>query len=79
MIYYILYNYLLKGGYLAMSERKTIAVRVAPDIHKAVRQIALDNDVTVQDYLIGLVLNNIENGNSPELLKIWEKLESERG
>ena len=57
-----------------MKERKTIAVRTTPEIHKAVRKTALDNDITVQDYLIGLVLNNIQNGNTPELLEIWKEL-----
>ena len=61
-----------------MNEKKTIAVRVAPEIHKMVRQAALDNDITVQDYIIGLVLNNIRNGNNPELLEIWKELVKEK-
>lgn len=61
-----------------MNDKKTIAVRVSPEIHKAVKRVALDNDVTVQDYLIGLVLDNIENGNRPELLNTWKKLNQGR-
>lgn len=36
--------------------RKNIIIRVNPDFHKVVKQIALNNDVTVQDYVKNLII-----------------------
>lgn len=42
------------------NDRKLLGVRVTPKFHKVIKQIALNNDVTVQEYVIGLILKDIE-------------------
>lgn len=49
--------------------RKLLGVRVTPEFHKVIKQVALNNDVTIQDYVIGLILKDIEN-NQKELKNI---------
>ena len=53
-------------------DRKVIAFRVKPDFHKAVRQISLDNDTTVQEYVKSLVVADAL-AKRPDLKEIIEK------
>ncbi len=46
------------------NDRKLLGVRVTPKFHKVIKQIALNNDVTVQEYVIGLILKDIEINQS---------------
>ena len=56
-----------------MSEsRKPIIIRVSPDFHKVVRMFALDNDVTVQDYVKGLIIKDVVK-KRPELKDVADK------
>lgn len=40
--------------------RKFIGLRVSPELHKTIKQIALDQDMTIQDYCMGLISNDIK-------------------
>ena len=42
--------------------RKLLGVRVSPELHKVIKQAALDNDVTIQDYVVGLIMADVQIG-----------------
>lgn len=42
------------------NNKKLLGVRVSPNLHKIIKQAALDNDVTIQDYVIGLIMADIQ-------------------
>lgn len=37
-----------------------MSLRLPPDMHKAVKQIALDNDISVQSYLTDLIQKDLQ-------------------
>lgn len=59
--------------------RKLLGVRVAPELHKIIKQAALDNDVTIQDYVIGLILEDVQTGQKKTKNEFWKELREERG
>lgn len=44
--------------------RKLLGVRVSPELHKVIKQAALDNDVTIQDYVMGLIMADLQIGQN---------------
>ena len=59
--------------------RKLLGVRVSPDLHRIIKQAALDNDVTIQDYVIGLILEDVQIGQKKTKNEFWKELREERG
>lgn len=59
--------------------RKLLGVRVAPDLHKVIKQAALDNDVTIQDYVIGLILADVQTGQNKTKNDFWKELREGKG
>lgn len=49
-----------KGGYFMENKRKIISVRVEPDLHKKLKEIALHDDLTLQDYIMNLIKQDLK-------------------
>lgn len=58
--------------------RKLLGVRVSPELHKAIKQAALDNDITVQDYVVGLIMADRQTGQIKTKDEFWKELKEER-
>lgn len=59
--------------------RKLLGVRVSPELHKQIKQAALDNDVTIQNYVVGLIMTDIQKGQDKTKYDFWNELKAERG
>lgn len=59
--------------------RKLLGVRVSPELHKVIKQVALDNDVTIQDYVVGLIMADVQIGQGKTKFDFWKELRAERG
>lgn len=59
--------------------RKLLGIRVSPELHKAIKQTALDNDVTIQDYVISLIMADVQTGQTKTKTAFGEKLRAKRG
>lgn len=59
--------------------RKLLGVRVSPELHKVIKQAALNNDVTIQDYVVGLILEDVQIGQNKTKSDFWKELRTERG
>ncbi len=59
--------------------RKLLGVRVSPELHKVIKQIALDNDITIQDYVVGLIMADVQIGQNKTKSDFWKELKAERG
>ena len=59
--------------------KKLLSVRVSPELHKTIKRAALDNDVTIQDYVVGLILADVKNEQGKTKIDFWKELKSERG
>ena len=59
--------------------RKLLGVRVSPELHKIIKQVALDNDVTIQDYVVGLIMTDVQIGQNKTKFDFWKELRAERG
>lgn len=59
--------------------RKLLGVRVSPELHKIIKQAALDNDVTIQDYVVGLIMADVQIGQNKTKAELWKELKKERG
>ncbi len=42
------------------NKRKIISVRVEPDLHKKLKEIALHDDLTLQDYIMNLIKRDLK-------------------
>lgn len=42
-------------------ERKIISVRVEPELHKQLKMIAVLENTTLQDYILGLIKQDMEH------------------
>lgn len=58
--------------------RKSLGVRVNPKLHKIIKRTALDNDVTIQDYVVGLILADIQTGEGKTKYDFWKELKTGR-
>ncbi len=58
--------------------RKLLGVRVSPELHKAIKQAALNNDVTIQDYVVGLIMADVQIGQNKTKSEFWKELRTER-
>lgn len=58
--------------------RKLLGVRVSPELHKIIKQIALDNDITIQDYVIGLIMADVQIEQTKTKFDFWKELKVER-
>lgn len=58
--------------------RKLLGVRVSPELHKTIKQAALNNDVTIQDYVVGLIMADV-NMDGKTKTDFWKELKAERG
>ena len=59
--------------------RKLLGVRVSPELHKVIKQAALDNDVTIQAYVVGLIMADVQIGQNNTKSDFWKDLRAERG
>lgn len=50
-----------RGGAKTNADRKGVLIRLDPDDHKRLRRKALENDITVQDAVEGLIRDYIES------------------
>ena len=41
-------------------ERKIISIRVEPEVHKQLKMIAIQENTTLQDYIVNLIKKNME-------------------
>ena len=57
--------------------RKLLGVRVSPELHKVIKQAALDNDVTIQDYVVGLIMADVQIGQNKTKSDFWKELRAE--
>lgn len=60
MIKYAKRNKKTRSKIMAENNRKVLGVRISYELHKAIKQVALDNDVTTQDYVVGLIIEDIK-------------------
>lgn len=58
--------------------RKLLGIRVSPELHKVIKQVALNNDVTIQDYVIGLIMADIQIGQNKTKFDFWKELKTDR-
>lgn len=42
-------------------ERKIISIRVEPELHKQLKMIAVLENTTLQDYIVGLIKQDMEH------------------
>lgn len=49
-----------KGGHFVENKRKIISVRIEPDLHKKLKEIALHDDLTLQDYIMNLIKQDLK-------------------
>ncbi len=59
--------------------RKLLGIRVSQELHKVIKQTALDNDITIQDYIVGLILADVQTGQGKTKSDFWKELRTERG
>lgn len=59
--------------------RRLLGVRVSPEFHRKIKQVALDNDITIQDYILGLILTDIQSGTKKTKYDFWEELKNTKG
>lgn len=59
--------------------KKLLGVRVSPELHKMVKQVALNNDITIQDYVTGLIMADVQSEQGKTKFDFWNKLREERG
>ena len=50
----------MKGGHFMENKKKIISVRVEPDLHKKLKEIALHDDLTLQDYIMNLIKRDLK-------------------
>ena len=77
MLQYLVLN-IKKEVYILQDNRKLLGVRVSPELHKIIKQAALNNDVTIQDYVVGLIMADV-NMNGKTKTDFWKELKAERG
>lgn len=58
--------------------RKLLGVRVSPELHKIIKQVALDNDITIQDYITGLIMADVQIEKTKTKFDFWKELKIER-
>lgn len=58
--------------------RKLLGIRVSPELHKVIKQVALNNDITIQDYVIGLIMADIQIGQNKTKFDFWKELKTDR-
>lgn len=58
--------------------RKLLGIRVSPELHKVIKQAALDNDVTIQDYVVGLIMEDVQIGQNKTKSDFWNESRTER-
>ncbi len=61
------------------NNKKLLGIRVTPELHKTIKQTALDNDVTIQDYVVGLIMADVQTGQRKTKSDFWKELRAERG
>ena len=59
--------------------RKLLGVRVPPELHKVIKQTALNHDITIQDYVVGLIMADVQVGQNKTKADFWKELKEERG
>ena len=57
--------------------RRIITTRVTPELHRAIKQIALDNDITIQDYIVELITADVQIEQDKIKSNLWEELKTE--
>lgn len=57
--------------------RKLLGVRVSPELHRVIKQAALDNDVTIQDYVVGLIMADVQIGQNKTAKEYWKELKEQ--
>lgn len=67
-----------KEVYILQDNRKLLGVRVSPELHKIIKQTALNNDVTIQDYVVGLIMADVSMDGKTKT-DFWKELKAERG
>lgn len=58
--------------------RKLLGIRVSPELHKIIKQTALNNDITIQDYVVGLIMADVQIGQNKTKSDFWKELKAER-
>ena len=61
------------------SNRKFLGIRVSPEFHKAIKLTALNNDVTIQDYILGLIMADVQVDQNKTKEDFWKELRMEKG
>lgn len=61
-----------------MDNRKLLGVRVSTELHKMIKQVALNNDITIQDYVVGLILADVNTDQKKTKFDFWKELKEER-
>ena len=59
--------------------RRLLGVRVSPELHKIIKQTALDNDITIQNYVIGLILADVQIEKNKTKYDFWKELSETKG
>lgn len=55
------YNSFRKVRCIMNDERKIISIRVEPELHKQLKMIAVLESTTLQDYIVGLIKQDMEH------------------
>lgn len=58
--------------------RKLLGVRVSPELHKIIKRTALDNDITIQNYVVGLIMADVQGEQNKTKYDFWEELKVKR-
>lgn len=58
---------------------KTLGIRLTPELHKIVKQTALDDDISIQDYIVGLITADAQARQEKEKSDSMQILRAKRG
>lgn len=73
-----IFNHILGGGQFMKDNRKLLGVRVSPELHKIIKRTALDNDITIQNYVVGLIMADVQGEQNKTKYDFWEELKAKR-
>lgn len=57
--------------------RKLLGVRVSPELHRVIKQTALNNDITIQDYVLGLIMADVQIEQNKTAKDFWNELKKQ--
>lgn len=58
--------------------KKLLGIRVSPELHKIIKLTALEKDITIQDYVVGLIMADVQISQNKTKSDFWKELKTER-